>query len=271
MFTKITDPVGLMLTLDSSCCLLDDHFCLEEMLNPTALWSLREASKNVRHVQNLARWKQLLILDGGVKMMKQVLMLRAWILLQRPNLMIDYWFWHSSAIPLQRFDQNKSKHSWLPGDKPHTPLSAHHQDAPLLKPMLNILFPPCVKIKPWESSDQKLQRSVSLLDVLPCACGVIRNSWWPMKNSRSLSTSTATWEREGERERGCLPCLARVWPIRVKAGQRGGELNGRSEESTEAGKRGDLLTHHQDNTFEAGSWEEMGAERRWRGDAGLEL
>lgn len=52
-----------------------------------------------------------------------------------------------------------------------------------------------IKIKPWGFSDQKLQWSVSPLDALPCVCGVIRNSRWPVKNSRSISTSTATWER----------------------------------------------------------------------------
>lgn len=80
------------------------------------------------------------------------------------------------------------------------PTEPFPQDAPLPKSMLYILLSSCVKIKPWGLSDQKLQWSVSPLDALPRVCGVIRNSRWPVKNSRSLSTSTTTWET-------CLPGL----------------------------------------------------------------
>lgn len=77
---------------------------------------------------------------------------------------------------------------------PKTPSANFPQDAPLLNPVPNILFPSCVKIKPWESSDQKLQWNVSPPDALPWVCGVIRSSRWPKKNSSSFSTSTATRE-----------------------------------------------------------------------------
>ena len=102
----------------------------------------------------------------------------------------------------------------------HKSISPFPQDKPLFKLMLNILFPSCVKIKPWDFSERKPQWSVSPLDALPCVCGVIRYSWWPMKNSRGLSTSTATWDRV------CLMCLAPIRPIRAKVWQWGGGLNG---------------------------------------------
>lgn len=114
----------------------------------------------------------------------------------------------------EREKKKKSQNKWVWSKQEQTQNDDHRRQTSvhlpeinhLLKPM-NILFPSCVKIKPWEFSDQKFQWSVSPPDALHCVCGVIRNSWWPMKNSRRLSTSTATWEGV------YMACLAQVWPI----------------------------------------------------------
>ena len=122
--------------------------------------------------------------------------------------------------------------------------------------MLNILFPSCVKIKPRESSDQKLQWSVSPLDALPCVCGVIRKSRWPTKSRK-------TWVSPRPQPPGgdvWLACLARSRPIRVKPGRLGEGLSGSLKKVQRQGKGGDLLTHHRVNTFELGSRDEM---ERW--------
>lgn len=67
-------------------------------------------------------------------------------------------------------------------------------------------------------------------------------------------------------EMSARPAPLWVWPIRAKgSGGTGGGAECKSEESLEEGKGGDLLTHHQVNTLG------LGAEMRWRGDAGLDL
>lgn len=103
---------------------------------------------------------------------------------------------------INEFDQNKSKHrTMIIGDKS----AADTQNLPeinhLLKPM-NILFPSCVKIKPWEFSDQKFQWSVSPLMRSAVSVVSLGTADDPWKNSRRLSTSTATWEG-----------VYMVWPI----------------------------------------------------------
>lgn len=86
---------------------------------------------------------------------------------------------------INEFDQNKSKHrTMIIGDKS----AADTQNLPainhLLKPM-NILFPSCVKIKPWEFSDQKFQWSVSPL--MRSAVSVV-----------SLRTADDPWKKQQE-------------------------------------------------------------------------
>lgn len=108
---------------------------------------------------------------------------------------------------INEFDQNKSKHrTMIIGDKS----AADTQNLPainhLLKPM-NILFPSCVKIKPWEFSDQKFQWSVSPLMRSAVSVVSLGTADDPWKKQQELSTSTTTWEGV------YMACLAQVWPI----------------------------------------------------------
>lgn len=53
----------------------------------------------------------------------------------------------------------------------------------LLKPM-NILFPSCVKNKALRIQWPEISVECVSADALRCVCGVIRNSWWPMKKQQ---------------------------------------------------------------------------------------
>ena len=93
--------------------------------------------------------------------------------------------------------------------------------APLLKSMLNILFSSCVKIKAlrtqWPETAVECVSCLMRSPVSVVSLGTVDDPW---KNSGSLSTSTATWER----------CLRR--PARLRVGPLGWRL-GCAEEGAE--------------------------------------
>lgn len=145
---------------------------------------------------------------------------------------------------INEFDQNKSKHrTMIIGDKS----AADTQNLPainhLLKPM-NILFPSCVKIKPWEFSDQKFQWSVSPL--MRSAVSVV-----------SLGTADDPWKKTaGDSPRPPPHGRESTWPAWLRFGPLWGKscatksrAERKSEESIEVGYEGDLLTRHHLNAF----------------------
>lgn len=81
-------------------------------------------------------------------------------------------------------------------------------------------------------------------DALRCVCGVIRNSWWPMKKTAGGSPRPPPHGREST-----WPAWLRFGPLWGKSCATKSRAERKSEESIEVGYEGDLLTRHHLNAF----------------------